>query len=230
MSKHRVESVELQAIPMFSSLTEMQLDEVRSSARIVRIETGERLFHMGEPSTHFYYLRRGQIKLFRAAPDGGEKVVSVVSPRQTFGEAIMFMGEGVGYPVGAQAIAASELIGFKSDAIREFLRGSTDTCFQVMASMSRRLRELVLQIDELTLHNATYRLVSYLLRQLPEGALHSSDVQLMTPKLVVASRLSIQPETFSRILKRLRSGGLIEVDGSHIVLRDIEGLRGLTDQ
>ncbi len=230
MSNQRVGSAELQTIPICSSLTEAQLDEVRSAARVVRIEAGEPLFDMGERCTHFYFLRRGQIKLFRAAPDGGEKVLSVVSPGQTFGEAIMFLGENAGYPVSAQAIEASELIGFKCDAIREFLRDSTDTCFQVMGSMSQRLHQLVLQIDELTLHNATYRLVGYLLKQLPEEALQSSDVQLMTPKLVVASRLSIKPETFSRILNRLRAIGLIDVDGSHIVLRDIEGLHYLIDQ
>ena len=142
----------------------------------------------------------------------------------------MFMGDGAGYPVSAQAIEPSEVVGFNSDAIRGFLRDSTDTCFQVMGAMSRRLRELVLQLDELTLHNATYRLAGYLLKQVPESELQSSDVQLMTPKLIVASRLSIQPETFSRILKRLRSAGLIEVDGAHIVLRDIDGLRHLIEQ
>ena len=71
---------------------------------------------------------------------------------------------------------------------------------------------------------------TFLVEQLPDGALQSSDVQLMTPKLIVASRLSIQPETFSRILKRLRSLGLIDVDGAHIVLRDVEGLRHLVEQ
>ena len=100
---------------MFSSLTDAQLDTVRDAARVARIEAGDPLFDMGERCTHFYFLRRGQIKLFRAAPDGGEKVLSVVSPGQTFGEAVMFMGEDAGYPVSAEAIEASELIGFKSD-------------------------------------------------------------------------------------------------------------------
>ena len=229
MNSSQVVATELHTIPMFSALDEALLDEVRRNARRVQLDAGELLFHMGERSTHFYFLQCGQVKLFRAAPEGSEKVVAVVSPGQTFAEATMFMGEAAAYPVSGQAIATSELIAFRSDAIRELLKRSTDTCFQMMASMSRRLHELVLQIDELTLHNATYRLVNYLLRQLPDGAAHSSDVQLITPKIVVASHLSIQPETFSRILKRLRLSQLIEVDGPHIVLRDVEGLRQLIE-
>jgi len=94
--------------------------------------------------------------------------------------------------------------------------------------MSARLRELVLQIDELTLHNATHRLASYLLAQLPDGGSNVRDIRLRTPKLVIASRLSIQPETFSRILAQLRDRGLVNSEGSNIVVHDIEGLRALT--
>jgi hypothetical protein len=36
---------------------------------------------------------------------------------------------------------------------------------RLMAGMSRRLRQQVDEIDRLTLHNATYRLATYLLQQ-----------------------------------------------------------------
>jgi CRP-like cAMP-binding protein len=91
--------------------------------------------------------------------------------------------------------------------------------------MSRRLHMLVNQIESLTLQNATYRLVAYLLDQIPAGVAHSPDLQLTTPKGVIASHLAIQPETLSRILAKLRRGGLIEVEGNHITVRDVAALR-----
>jgi len=45
------------------------------------------------------------------------------------------------------------------------------------------------------------------------------------PKRLVASRLSIKPETLSRILARLRERGLVQIDGEHITLLDEPGLR-----
>ena len=69
--------------------------------------------------------------------------------------------------------------------------------------------------------------IGALLKQLPESGVHARDIQLMIPKQVIASRLAIQPETFSRILTRLRNDDLIEVEGPHVVLRDVEGLRTL---
>jgi len=43
---------------------------------------------------------------------------------------------------------------------------------------------------------------------------------------VVASRLNMTPEHFSRVLHELSSAGLIEVDGRTVRIIDLEGLRG----
>lgn len=99
--------------------------------------------------------------------------------------------------------------------------------FRVMTSMSARLHEPIVQIDDITLHDATYRVVTFLLTQLPAGAEHARVIQPVVQKRVIASRLSIQPETFSRLLARLRRGGLIDADGAHIVLKDVERLQRL---
>jgi CRP-like cAMP-binding protein len=47
---------------------------------------------------------------------------------------------------------------------------------------------------------------------------------------VVASRLAIQPETFSRVLARLAESGWVEVHGHSIVLTDIEALREIVSR
>jgi CRP-like cAMP-binding protein len=107
------------------------------------------------------------------------------------------------------------------------LTESHEISFGMLASMSRRLHGLVNQIDGLTLQNATYRLVMYLLEMAPREARQGAELELTTPKAALASRLAIQPETFSRLLGKLRDQGLIEVHGSHIVLRNLQGLREL---
>jgi len=98
-----------------------------------------------------------------------------------------------------------------------------------MADMSQRLHQRLNEIDSLTLHNATYRLVTYLLGELPEGVLTSTEIVLTTPKHIIASRLSIKPETFSRILTRLARDGLIVVRGNSIVLANLEQLRQVSE-
>lgn len=214
----------LRRSPLFSALDEQQLAQVRQTLRHIALAENETLFVHQQQADRFFMLLSGQIKLFRISPNGDEKVVELVQPGQTFAEAVMFM-ESHRYPVSATAIVPSELLSVDSHTFLNQLRQSTETCFRLMANMSMRLRARLREIDDLTLQNATFRLVSFLVHQLPKDASGNTTIQLQTPKSVIASRLSIKPETFSRILHGLCKDGIIEVDRSTVHVHDIERLR-----
>ena len=226
MEKNSVVLDELHQIPLFSALDEQQLESVLKSSRLVSLAAKTILFEKGTPATHFYLLKSGQVKLYCLSEDGDEKVIEIIHPSQTFAEAIMFMPKHC-YPVSAESIKASELYSFDMKQFREMLENSKETCFRLLATMGRQLHSKVNDINNLTLHNATYRLVVYLLEQLPDDAVALSSIHLGATKVVIASRLSIQPETFSRILLRMSKQGLIEVHGNDITLLDVQGLRDL---
>lgn len=217
---------EFRQIYLFASLTDEQLNRMLESAHSVELEQKQVLFEAGQTADDFYLLRSGQMKLYCLSPGGDEKVIEIVRPGETFAEAITFM-EKQAYPVSAEAIMSSKLYCFKMKTFRNLMEGSPGTCMRLMADMSRRLRMRVNEINNLTLHNATYRLVVYLLEQIPEGAVEMMDIHLGTPKSIIASRLSIQPETFSRILSKLSQRGLLKVHVNDITLLDVNGLRSL---
>ena len=217
---------ELRQIYLFASLTDEQLNKMLESGYPLELEQKQVLFEAGQPAEHFYLLRSGQIKLYALSQSGDEKVIEIIRPGETFAEAITFMANQA-YPVSAEAIMNSKLYCFSMKVFRKLLEDSSGTCMRLMADMSRRLRMRVNEINNLTLHNATYRLVVYLLEQIPEGAVEMAEIHLGTPKSIIASRLSIQPETFSRILSKLGQRGLIKVHVNDITLLDVNGLRSL---
>lgn len=219
---------EFQRIYLFTALNEAQLQAIHRTMRVISLEEGQTLFDFGQPATRYFYMCSGQIKLFRNSPDGGEKVIEIIHAGETFAEAVMFMKQ-CRYPVSAQAITQSRVLAFDSKTMMDLLRGSIDTCFRMMAKMAMRLRQHLDDIDVLTLHSATFRLVSFLLQQVPKGVVESPEIQLDTPKHIIASRLSIQPETFSRMLAKLSKQGLIDVQGQNIVLQDVAGLRRIVE-
>lgn len=212
---------------LFSDAAHEQLERLCVGLQVLHLSPGEALFHHGQPASRFFFVRRGQIKLFRVSPDGHEKIIEIIRAGQSFAEAVMFMGEQARYPVSSEAIEDSRLFAFDQKLFLQVLADSHEISFGMLAAMSRRLHMLVNQIDSLTLQNATYRLVMYLLEQAPREARPGADLELTTPKSALASRLAIQPETFSRLLAKLRDQGLIEVHGPHIILRNLSGLREL---
>ena len=69
-----------------------------------------------------------------------------------------------------------------------------------------------------SLHNGMQRVIDYLLHPLEENPATSSALKVSLPvsKATIASRLSITPEYFSRVLHELESAGLISVDKREI--------------
>lgn len=218
---------ELRRAYLFADMDEQHLATLIQSVHDVHLNAGDTLFRHSQPAERFFLLRDGMVKLFRLSPEGDEKIIEIVQPGQTFAEAVMFMGTQGRYPVNAEAVSESRLFAIEQKVFLNLLRESNEASFGLLASLSRRLHMLVNQIESLTLQNATYRLVSYLLEQIPRDVKTSPEVQLTTPKGVIASRLAIQPETLSRILAKLRSRGLIEVHGNHITVRNVQALRDL---
>ena len=226
MKHNELELKSIRNIYLFEALDEKQFATVAATSRKINLAARQALFEAGQPAEEFYLLKKGQLKLFGISADGDEKVLEIIQPGETFAEAIMFLQKRA-YPLYAEAIDECELCGFNMHTFIGVLQESTETCFHLMATMSRLLHARINDINNLSLHNATYRLLVFLLEQLPEEAVPLSAIHLSTPKSIIASRLSIQPETFSRILKRLTRQGLIQVNNNDVTLLDVDGLKKL---
>jgi CRP-like cAMP-binding protein len=209
---------------LFSKLTEYQLDRVCDNCKLVELDEGELLFAQGDKVKSFYLVLRGKTKLYRVSPDGHEKIIEIVSQGQTFAEALMFMDQPH-YPVNSTALEPTDVVAVDAEKFKSMLWDSVDTCLLLLGEMSLRLHKLVREIDTLTLHSGTCRVASYLLEQAPqEQACFDLDIA----KSVIAARLSIKPETLSRIIKRLRQQRIISIDGNKITIHDRHALKRLS--
>jgi CRP-like cAMP-binding protein len=209
---------------LFNSIDDALLAGLAQGVRKVSLAAGEILFHFGSPAERFFLIGAGQIKLARISPAGQEKVIEVMYPGNTFAEAVMFMQNPV-YPVTAQALSDSQLYAIPNQAYRNILAQSTEYCFRLLADLSMRLHHHVQEIDNLSQQNAMYRLVRYLVYQIPADAGRSCTLTLTIPKQTLASKLSIKPESFSRLLAHLSQEGIISVDRQTLVVHDVERLK-----
>jgi len=214
----------MRSVCLFASLNEQQLMQLRQSMHHYQLEEGDFLFQQGAHANHFFVVLKGHIKLSRLSTEGAEKVIEILSTGQSFAEAIMFMSRQI-YPVNAQAIGYTEVLSFENKVFLDILAQSFDTCLRVMCDMSMRLRGWLNEIDNLTLQNATYRLIWFLQQQLSKNSQFPAEILLDIPKNVLASRLSVQPETLSRILKNLSQQGIISVEGKSIIIQNFDKLR-----
>lgn len=211
---------------LLQPLDASEFAQVVETAKLCSLDESDILFEQGGELSAIYLLISGGIKLQRLAPNGEEKVFEIIRPGQTFAEAVLFSG-GLRFPVSAVALAQSVVVAIHAKTYLKLVKNSTVLSMNLLAKLSQRLHWMVNEVDRLTLHNATFRLVDYLLSHIPHDKNESTGISLTAPKHVIASRLSIKPETLSRTFKELSKRGLINSSGSEIELLDIEKLREL---
>lgn len=210
---------------LFSIMDDNQFNRVLAGVQRLNLPEHDHLFHFGDRARYFYVLRTGQIQLYRLSPGGEEKVIEIILPGQSFAEAVMFFKIN-SYPVSAKAVLNSELWRIDMTVFLGLLQESNELCLSLMGGMSRRLHGAIQDIDQLTLQNASMRVIQLLLQSAPNQTVVRYSLDWETPKQILASRLSVRPETFSRILQRLSRKGLISVQGKSIEVLDSKALQG----
>ena len=207
---------------MFSELQLAQIEQLANGTRLLDISRGSTLFNRGDRAHGFYLLLEGQVKLGVISPQGDEKVIGLIQPGQSFGEAVLFLERS--FPIYAQAIVDSKVLLITRDAIFDILDNDVTVVRRMLAGISARNRQLVNDIESISLQNSTQRLIGYLL-QMSADSPNPGRLLLPASKLTIASMLNITPETLSRVMLRLNSAGLIEGNGKEIVITNVDGLR-----
>jgi CRP-like cAMP-binding protein len=216
----------LSRLPLFQELAPEQIAALESACRERRLAKGEMLFQKGDLPKGFFVVVFGQIKLAFPSSQGNEKVVQILGPRQSFGEAVMFLYRPC--PVFAEGLVDSLLLHIGSAPVFELLERDPSFARRMLAGLSMRLHSLVEDVETYSLRSSAQRVVGYLLQHCPqqEGPCEGSfEISLPTSKQVIASRLNLTPETLSRIFHDLSANGLISVSGKQITINDVKRLR-----
>lgn len=207
---------------LFRDLTADQIERVVAETRTESLEDGRWLYRQGEAADRFYIVREGQIALFRQSAEGRECIIAILGVDEVFGEEMVFLPVAE-HDLNARAIGATTLLSIDRRLLRSFLETSPALGRRLMATLYRRQQMLLDHIERLTLQDATQRLMAYLLAQVREET-GVQRLELALPKSTLAAHLSIQPETLSRILARLKECDYLSEEGDALVVQ-VESLR-----
>lgn len=215
-------------LPLFKELAPAEIDRIAAGTTELHVPRGEILFNKGDACIGFHLVIYGQVKLSFVTPQGNEKVVEIIGPGYSFGEALMFMDKP--YIVMAQTLADSLLLHVSKQAVFDGLEHDPGFAKRMLAGLSRRLHGLITDVESYSLQSGTQRVIGYLLRHDVDQASPAGQytVTLPTSKAIVASRLNLTPEHFSRILHDLTAAGLIDVEGREVKIADATKLRNYT--
>lgn len=215
-------------LPLFGQLSADEIDSIAREVREIRAPKDVILFHKGDVADGFYATVFGQVKLALTSPQFTEKVVRIVGPGESFGEAMAFLDRP--YAVYAQALTDSLILFVPRRAVFALMEHDAAFARKMIAGMSLRLHNLIEDVEAYSLHSCTQRVVGYLLREAGEDAPRRVTLTLPVSKTVIASRLNLTKETLSRVLHNLAERGLIRVERREVTIEDRDELRALHER
>jgi CRP-like cAMP-binding protein len=214
--------------PVFRGLADETLRFVAAGAQLRSVRKGQAICKRGTPSEGLFYLVDGRVKLSVLSEEGDERVIEIVQPGQSFGEAAAFSDRAC--PTYAEALNDSRLLYVCGRRLREAAAQWPELALRLLSLLALRVTDLTADLEACCLHSASRRVADFLMRQARSMGRETdrAEVQLPAAKWVVASSLHLTPETFSRELHTLARDGVISIAHRTIRVLSTERLRRRT--
>lgn len=209
----------LQAHPYFAQVPALQLERLAQKARHRTFDPGQILFLTGEASAGLWILERGRVKVYKVVPEGREHVLHLLGPGDTFNDVPAF--DGGPNAASAMSITAGVAWVLSPFTLQHALEEDHDLALGVIRGLNQRIRQLVVQIEDLALRSVTARLARFLLEQRDNPSLSGPAVT----RALIATHLGTTPETVSRALRTLEETGALEFDRHRIIIRNTDLMR-----
>lgn len=213
----------LPSLPIFEGVSRVHLAWLSSVATRQSLRRGETLFERDQPVQAFYILLNGHIKLTVPAGQGQEKVLEFLKPGDAFGESVLLPNHR--WIATAQALFPCKLLVLSLGDLATAVERSPTFALRTLANVSQRVETHFQEMESSAIRSAVQRVAEYVLRQPKVG----NQARFLYHKRAIASKLGLQPETFSRSLKQLVTDGLITVQGARIVIHDEAALQSVVN-
>lgn len=203
--------ISLEKSELFSGLSPQHRKEIQGTGKEVPLEKGKTLFFEGDTGQSFFILLEGSIKLFRTSEDGKEIIVRILTGGEIFGEVVLFVNDN--YPVSAIALESSSLF---SISTTDFHKLMEDESFrnEFISVIMKKQRYLSNRIHYLSAYDVEDRFFKFLIENYGRQETYTINLS----KKDLASAIGTIPETFSRLISRLKKRGIIHWEKKVLVL------------
>jgi len=207
---------------LFNSFAEKELNLLESSTSLKRVQKGEQIFSEGLDASAFFIIVSGKIKIYKVSPDGKEHTLHIHGPGDLVAEAAIF--DSMVYPASCIALENSTLVRISREGFLVLIKKHPELSLKMMSGYSKRLRQFVAKIEELSLKDIKSRLAGYLLKnsKIENG---TTVCRLKYSKKELSSLLGTIPETLSRSFAFLKQRGFIVEKNNLIIIPDPDKLR-----
>ncbi|MEJ1498078.1 MAG: Crp/Fnr family transcriptional regulator [Candidatus Sedimenticola sp. (ex Thyasira tokunagai)] len=217
------------SIPVFNGFSKQQINQLLTRTLEIDLNESDMLFTSGSKADNFYIVVSGANKLYRLSSNGNEKVIDIANPGDVIGLPSLFLQEP-SYSYWCQSVTDTQLLAIDRKCFLKTIADSPDILIKLLGELSCQVQNKIDEIDSICLKSAGTRFADYLVANISEVN-DTKAVHLRANKNTLASKLSITPETLSRLIRTFKQKNILGCQGNHhFLIHDIETLQNMSSQ
>lgn len=224
MQQSRLKS-QVEGISYFAGIGEDEIAYITEHSLLRVFAAGEMIFQEGERADGLWIVEEGHVKIFKLNLDGGEHILHLRGPGNTFNDIAAL--DGGANPANAAALSATASVWLiPADVLTYILTHNARVALNVIHMLAVRVRSLVGQIEDLALYSVMVRLARFLLKQAEDPSLTGPGIT----RTAIASHINTTPQTISNVLRSLEEAGAIQFDRHRLLIVNEKILRSIAMQ
>ncbi len=215
----------LAAVPLFSELSEEELERVARVAVPRSFPKGVRVFHEGDQSDACYVVRAGDLRVTREHPDGRAIALATMGPRDIFGELAML--DGGTRSASIETLSDCELLALPASDMRRVIADHGEIAAKLISALTRRLRETNERVARQSFQTVPSRVAGVMLQLIAEETVPEGreGVTLRMNQVDLAQLAGTSRESVSRFLATLDRAGVVRVGRGRVTIFEPRRLR-----
>ncbi|MGE7183224.1 Crp/Fnr family transcriptional regulator [Peribacillus sp. NPDC006672] len=203
-------------LSQISLLEELPMDDLKAIEELSEmkpVKKGTIILSPDKPIEALFFLKKGQVRLFRMNHHGKQFTVDILTSGNIFGEtSTLSLTDDQVY---AEAMTDTYLCMIGRNDFEGFLERNPKIALKFINILSNRLKEVYSLSEKIALSDVKYRLIYLLLKLSEKTGKRINEWQTINMTLThadIANMIGSTRETTSAILSQLKKEGLIKKD------------------
>lgn len=212
----------VRGLPLLEGMTETEKSALLGKGRIFSYPRKTALFLQGDAVDSFYIICAGTVQLVRSTPDGHDVTTGLFTEGDALSEKEIFTAADR-HSLSAMAVDGVVVLKLPAEALKQSIASSEALARNVLASLARAATLAEREVEQRVTMTAAQMISCYLQHMCVAHDFKPEGFTLPYKKSLIASRLGMELETFSRALPKLREHG-ISVSGPRVTFEDFAAI------
>lgn len=199
--------------------------KLHNIGKVKSYRSSETIYMQDDSGDTFYYVKAGRVKVFILQEDGTEKILSIHEQGGFFGETTAI--DQLPRPCCACAMINSEIIALTQEELVKLSQLDKDLYLALLQSLTRKIRMLSFQIQDMSFLEAEQRIIHILLKLAADFGTSTADglkLSVSFSDQELAGLVGVCRVTVTKTLNALKKQGLIDKQYRNITIKNQMGL------